>query len=65
MLLLIIETDASLYAYGAVLLQPHPRISDITKSVLHSMAYMSHKLTQTQQRYAAQERELLAIILAL
>lgn len=32
---------------------------------LHPIAYFSRKLNQTQQRYSAQERELLCILLSL
>ncbi|KAI0992008.1 hypothetical protein K3495_g16178, partial [Podosphaera aphanis] len=56
----IIESDASKYAVGAALLQPHltPNLTN-PKSTLHPVAFFSKKLTETQTRYAAQERELL------
>ena len=53
-----IETDASDDAVGSALFQPHD-------GRLHPVAYFSRKLTPTQRRYSAQERELLAIVLTL
>ncbi|KAI1001936.1 hypothetical protein K3495_g6263 [Podosphaera aphanis] len=47
---------------GSCLLQPHLHGD---KSVLHLVAYFSKKLSDTQARYASQERELLAILLSL
>ncbi|KAI1007598.1 hypothetical protein K3495_g626 [Podosphaera aphanis] len=35
------------------------------QSILHPVAYFSKKLTKTQQRYSAKERELLGILLAI
>jgi len=68
----VIETDSSNIAVGAALLQPYLRQTIDWKSpqtnektVLHPVAYMSHKLTETQSRYSAQERELLAVVMAL
>ncbi|KAI0992367.1 hypothetical protein K3495_g15819, partial [Podosphaera aphanis] len=62
----VLETDASQKFLGAVLLQPHMHVSsDSDRSVLHPIAYFSRKLNGTQQRYSAQERELLGILLAL
>ena len=65
----VLETDASVICCGAVLLQPHPYINSESsvnaKTTLHPVAYMSKKLTPTQQRYATQERELLAVTMAL
>ncbi|KAI0991781.1 hypothetical protein K3495_g16406, partial [Podosphaera aphanis] len=58
----ILETDASQFFVGACLLQPHLHYD---KSFLHPVAYFSEKLTQTQSRYSAQERELLGILLSL
>ena len=58
----IIESDSSDHHIGAVLLQPWPPSSGQKSTVLHPVAYYSHKLNDTQQRYAAQERELLAIV---
>ena len=58
----VIESDSSDHHIGAVLLQPWPPSSGQKSSVLHPVAYYSHKLNDTQQRYAAQERELLAIV---
>ncbi|KAI0996644.1 hypothetical protein K3495_g11539 [Podosphaera aphanis] len=71
----IIDCDASKEATGGVLLQPHPyqgntRNDDKTllqspQIALYPVAYMSHKFTATQQRYSAQERELVAVVLCL
>ena len=67
----VLETDSSQIAVGAVLLQPHlNQATDIMslrgeKTVLHPVAYMSKKLDATQSRYSAQERELLAVVEAL
>ena len=70
----IIDTDSSQFAAGGVLLQPHKFIGKIRpddkslvkeSTALFPVAYMSHKYTPTQQRYSAQERECLAIVLAL
>lgn len=58
----VIETDASQGFVGAALLQPHLHGTD---SVLHPVSYFSKKLTDTQTRYSAQERELLGVLLAL
>jgi transposase InsO family protein len=52
----VIETDASDFAVGAVLLQK----ADDT--LLHPVAYESSKLNTSQRNYPAQERELLAIL---
>jgi hypothetical protein len=62
MLPIIIESDASIKAAGAVLLQPHLHGD---QSVLHPVAYFSKKWDPTQGRYGTQERELLALVLAL
>jgi len=55
----IIDTDSSTYCIGAVIQQtfrdPDGQIR------LHPIAYESKKLTETEQRYSAQERELLAV----
>lgn len=58
-----LETDAFQTDLGAALYQP--KLTPNGKSVLHPVAYFSKRLTPTQQRYGAQERELLAIVLAL
>ena len=48
------------------MLQPHTHsLCDTTRSILRPIAYFSRKLNETQQRYSAQERELLGILLAL
>lgn len=60
----VLITDASQKFISSALL--HPRMSTNTKhSTLHPVAYYSRKLNETQQRYSAQERELLAILLSL
>ncbi|KAI1004357.1 hypothetical protein K3495_g3855 [Podosphaera aphanis] len=62
----VIESDASKSAVGAALLQPHLQLNvEKRSSTLHPVAFFSKKLTDTQTRYAAQERELLGIMLAL
>lgn len=63
---IIVETDASQKFVGAALLQPHTHTNPgIQNSILHPVAYFSQKLNETQQRYSAQERELLGILMAL
>lgn len=60
------ETDASQKFLGAALLQPHTHyLSNKHRSIFHSIAYFSRKLNEIQQRYSAQERELLSILLSL
>lgn len=60
----IIDTDASNACVGAVLSQPF--VNPVSgRSELHPIAYESHKLTDTQRRYSAQEKELCAIVFAL
>ncbi|KAJ7957087.1 Retrotransposon protein, putative, Ty3-gypsy subclass, partial [Quillaja saponaria] len=46
-----VQTDAFDYALGGVLLQEN-----------HPIAYESHKLSQAEMRYTAQEKEMLAVI---
>lgn len=60
----VIDTDASLTCIGAVLQQAF-RNADTGKNELHPVAYESHKLSDTQRNYSAQERELLAVVYAL
>jgi hypothetical protein len=52
----VVETDASNYAVGAVLLQ---KAED---NHLHPVAFKSCKLNSSQRKYPVQERELLAIL---
>ena len=52
-----IQTDSSDYALGAALLQQHGKH-------WHPCAYMSPKLSPTQQRYPVHERELFALVSA-
>lgn len=54
----VIETDASQLAVGAALLQDHPEGKRI-------IAYYSKKLSSTQRKYAATEKECLAVLLAI
>jgi hypothetical protein len=54
----IMETDASDFAVGAVLLQ------NGTDALLHPVAFELCKLNKAQKNYPAQERELLVIIYA-
>ena len=56
----IVETDASEYAIGAVLMQK----SATSKSV-HVVAYASHKLKPAEQNWPAHEKEMLAVVSAL
>ena len=59
----VLHVDASLEFVGAALYQPHAkafsRATSLKPSILHPVAYYSSKLTPTQQRYSAQERETL------
>ncbi|KAG1393183.1 hypothetical protein G6F60_011646 [Rhizopus arrhizus] len=52
----VIETDASDYGIGAVLLQRD------ANDILHPIAFESKKLSLTEQGYPIQERELLAVL---
>src|SRR5579859_3201012 len=54
----IIDPDSSQYCIGAVLQQSFQDPDGKTR--LHPIAYESKKLTETEQRYATQEKELLA-----
>lgn len=56
----VIETDASDYGVGAVLLQENPQ-----DGLLHPLAFESKKLSAAERNYPAQERELLGILHAL
>jgi RNase H-like domain found in reverse transcriptase len=55
-----IDSDASDKVIGGILQQYH--IGDDGKERLHPLAYESKKLTETEQNYSAQEREMLAIM---
>jgi len=57
---IVIETDASQFAIGAALLQPSGDDKD-----LRPIAYFSRKLKPAARKYAANERELMAIVTAL
>ena len=57
------DVDASNDCAGGVIQQYHPNAKG--KMVLHPVAYMSKKFNRTQRNYSAQEREMLAIALAL
>jgi transposase InsO family protein len=54
----VIESDASDFAIGAILMQDHGK-------GLQPIAYESRKLSTAEQKYPAQERELLAVMHAL
>ena len=54
----IIDPDSSQYCIGAVLQQSFEDLD--RKHRLHPIAYESKKLTETEQNYSTQERELLA-----
>lgn len=51
-----VHTDASMYGFGAILLQKDP------DNLLHPIYFMSKKTTQAQQRYHSYELEVLAIV---
>jgi len=53
-----IQTDASGFAYGAVLLQEH-------NGDLRPVAFASHKMLPAETRYPVHEQELLAVVKAL
>lgn len=55
-----IHTDASMYGYGAVLLQV-----DQCDQQLHPVEYLSRKTTLAEQKYTSYELEVLAVIEAL
>lgn len=57
----IVETDASEFALGAVLLQPE----SISSLVLHPVAYASRKLATAERNYSVYDKELLGIVFAL
>jgi len=59
----IIDPDSSQYSIGAVLQLSFQDPDGRTR--LHPIAYESKKLTETEQRYATQEKELLAAKYAL
>lgn len=56
----ILETDASDFAVGAVLLQP----SSLDSSELHPVAYASRKLVSAERNYSVYDKELLGLIFA-
>ena len=58
-----VDPDASQIAIDAALLQYFLDPDD--KKRLHPIAFESKKLTETEQRYTTQERELLAVKYAL
>src|SRR5579859_7287815 len=55
----VIDSDSSQYCIGAVLQQSFKDPDEIHR--LHPIAYESKKLTETEQSYSTQERELLAV----
>ncbi|CAD7000810.1 unnamed protein product [Ceratitis capitata] len=55
-----VHTDASMFGYGAVLLQ-----KDSEDQHYHPVQYMSRKTTESEERYHSYELEVLAIIAAL
>ncbi|KAI0993827.1 hypothetical protein K3495_g14357, partial [Podosphaera aphanis] len=71
----VLDVDASEKYTGGVLLQPKEPFTPVLRVAvsqptmdganLHPVAYTSHKLNPTQQRYSAQEREALGIVQAL
>ena len=71
----VLDVDASEKYTGGVLLQPNEQLTPILRiklsqptmegAHLNPVAYTSHKLNPTQQRYSFQEREALGIVQAL
>lgn len=55
-----LHTDASMYGYGAILLQKNSE-----DQLLHPIYYASGKTTPTEEKYTSYELEVLAIIKAL
>jgi hypothetical protein len=51
----VLETDASDFALGAVLLQPE----NLDSKVLHPVAFASRKLTKAERNYSTYDKELL------
>jgi len=56
----VVETDASDFALGAVLLQPE----NLDSIVYHPVAYASRKLSKAERNYSTYDKELLGIIFA-
>ena len=56
----IVETDASDYALGAVLLQQE----NLESSIFHPVAYASRKLVPAERNYAVYDKELLGLVFA-
>ena len=65
----VLEVDASGYGLGAALLQPvDPNLTDdelTNTDNLRPVAYASKSLSETEQRYANIEREMLAVVFGL
>jgi len=59
----IVDPDSSQYTIGATVSQYKVDVDGVKR--LHPIAFKSKKLTETEQRYSAQERELLAAKYAL
>jgi hypothetical protein len=63
-----LQTDASAYGVGAVLLQEgktSPTLAKQSKPVLHPISYYSATFTPTERNYDIYERELLAVMKSL
>lgn len=56
----ILETDASDFAVGAVLLQPE----GIGSNLIHPVAFTSRKSTKAERNYSTNDKELLGLIFA-
>lgn len=56
----VVDSDASEFALGAVLLQPEQMYSN----VLHPVAYASRKLVAAERNYSVYDKELLCLIFA-
>jgi hypothetical protein len=61
----VLQTDASAYAIGAVLMQESGNRDELGEPILHAVGYFSKKLSEQQQKYHTTARELLGIVEAL
>ena len=62
----VIQTDASAYAIGCILMQvPEGKILPINNNTCSYIKFASRSLTESEQNYSASKRELLAIIFGL
>ena len=61
---ILVETDASGFAIGAVISQQVPDSEDPSKAHWHPVAFFSRKMTDAESRYETHDGELLAIVMA-